>query len=67
MSRFYRIKGIKHTKRILTKLTGQMADSILPEIKTLRKTLCQYRNEILQFLESCITNCHTEGLIELQN
>jgi transposase len=45
MHRFYRIKGMKHAKRVLIKLTDQMALSNIPEIKTLRKTIHQWRNE----------------------
>jgi transposase len=45
----------------LIKLTDQMAYSTLPEIKTLRKTLCQWRTEILQFFENGLTNGRTEG------
>jgi len=45
MHRFYRIKGVKHAKRVLIKLTDQIALSFLSEIKTLRRTLCQWRNE----------------------
>jgi transposase len=61
MHRFYRIKGMKHAKRVLIKLTDQMALSNIPEIKTLRKTIHQWRNEILQFFENKLTNGRTEG------
>jgi transposase len=61
MHRFYRIKGMKHARRVLTKLTDQMALSSIPEIKTLGKTIHQWRNEILQFFENGLTNGRTEG------
>jgi transposase len=56
MHRLYRITGTRHAKRVLIKLTDQMANSKLPGIKTLRKTICQWRNEILQFFENGLTN-----------
>jgi transposase len=52
---------MKHAKRVLIKLTDQMALSNIPEIKTLRKTIHQWRNEILQFFENKLTNGRTEG------
>jgi transposase len=61
MHRLYRIKGMKHARRVLTKLTDQMALSNIPEIKTLRKTIHHWRNEILQFFENGLTNGRTEG------
>ncbi len=61
LSRFYRIKGIGHASRILTKITDAMALSKLPEIKRLRRTLMKWRSEILNYFENRITNARTEG------
>jgi transposase len=38
-----------------------MADSKLKEIKTLRKTLMKWRQEILNYFRTGITNARTEG------
>jgi len=38
-----------------------MAKSKLKEIKTLRKTLMKWRNEILNYFKTGITNARTEG------
>ena len=61
MHRLYRIKGMKHARRVLIKLTDQMALSNIPEIKTLRKTIHQWRDEILHYFENSLTNGRTEG------
>lgn len=58
---FYRIKGYKRAKKALTKMTDRMAKSKLKEIKTLRKTLMKWRNEILNYFKTGITNARTEG------
>lgn len=57
----YRIRGYKHAACSLTKITDQMAASQLPEIKTLRRTLMKWRNEILNYFKTRITNARTEG------
>lgn len=58
---FYRIKGYKRANKALTKMTDRMAKSKLKEIKTLRKTLMKWRNEILNYFKTGITNARTEG------
>lgn len=58
---FYRIRGHKRAARALTAMTDAMALSQLQEIKTLRKTLMKWRNEILNYFLSRITNGRTEG------
>jgi transposase len=42
-----------------------MALSLLPEIKTLRRTLLKWRNEILAYFETRLTNGRTEGFNNL--
>lgn len=59
--RLYRIRGQNKAARALTKLTDRMALSQLPEIKTLRKTLMSWRNEILNYFINQTTNARTEG------
>lgn len=58
---FYRIKRYGHAERILTRITDQMTASQLPEIKTLRRTLMKWRNEILNYFKTKLTNARTEG------
>lgn len=65
LHRFYRIKSFKHAARILTKMTDTLAHSKLPELKTLRKTLMRWRNEILAYFETRLTNGRTEGFNNL--
>lgn len=48
-------------RRILVRITDQMAASSLPEIKTLRRTLMKWRNEILNYFKTRLTNARTEG------
>ena len=61
MHGFYRIRGYNQAARILTRITDQMAASQLPEIKTLRRTLMKWRNEILNYFKTRLTNARTEG------
>lgn len=61
MHGFYRIRGYKQAKRALIKLTDRMAGSKLPEIKTLRRTLMRWREEVLNYFRDQITNARTEG------
>lgn len=44
-----------------THMTDAMAHSSLNEIKTLRKTFLKWRNEILAYFETGLTNGRTEG------
>lgn len=59
--RFYRIKGYNHAARILTKLTDALAHSKLKELKRLRRTLMSWREEILNYFKTRLTNARTEG------
>ncbi len=61
MHRFYRIKGKNFARKILIRITDQMALSKIPEIKSLRQTIHYWRDEILQFFENGLTNGRTEG------
>lgn len=61
LSNFYRIKGKKQARKIFIKITDDMAKSKLPEIKTLRKTLMKWHQEILRFFGTGLTNARIEG------
>ena len=65
LHRFYRIRSTKHADRILTKITDTLALSKIPELQTLRKTLVKWRNEILAYFETRLTNGRTEGFNNL--
>ncbi len=58
---FYRIKGYSKARKALTRLTDRLALSNLPEIKTFRRTLMKWREEILNYFKTGITNARTEG------
>lgn len=58
---FYRINRPEAAARVLTKITDAMALCKIPEIKTLRRTLMRWRNEILNYFENRLTNARTEG------
>ncbi len=61
MHKLYRCKGRKWATRSLTKLTDTLALTKIPELKTLRKTLMLWHDEILNYFESRLTNARTEG------
>jgi transposase len=61
LHRLYRTRGVDKAARALTKLTDLMATSQLKEIQTLRKTLMKWRNEILAYFKTGLTNGRTEG------
>lgn len=58
---FYRINNHHVAAKVLTKITDSMALCKIPEIKTLRRTLMKWRNEILNYFKNRITNARTEG------
>jgi transposase len=57
----YRTKGYNRAKESLIKITDLMAKSLLPEIKTLRRTLMRWREEVLNYFKTGLTNARTEG------
>lgn len=61
LHRFYRTKGLNRATVALNAMTDQMATSEISEIKTLRKTLLKWRNEILAYFETGLTNGRTEA------
>ena len=59
--KLYRCKGRKWARKVFIKLLDQLALSKLPELKTLRRTLMNWKDEILNYFENRITNARTEG------
>lgn len=59
--RVYRCQNAGHARKIITKLTDALALSKIPEMKSLRKTLMSWINEILNYFENKLTNARTEG------
>lgn len=59
--KLYRCKGKKWAKKSLIKLTDYMANSKIKAIKTLRKTLLSWSEEILNYFTTKLTNAKTEG------
>lgn len=54
--KLYRCRGRKRATRSLEKLTDALALSKIPELKTLRRTLKNWREEILNYFENRLTN-----------
>jgi transposase len=61
----YRCRGYNRARSALIGLLDRMALSTLPEIKTLRKTLMKWKEEILNYFSTGITNGRTEGFNNL--
>lgn len=61
INKAYRCENAGHARKILTKLTDALAMTKVPELKSLRKTLLNWLNEILNYFESKLTNARTEG------
>jgi transposase len=58
---FYRIRGYYRAHVALRKMCDEMACSLIPEIRTLRNTLLKWREEILNYFMTGLTNGRTEG------
>ena len=59
--KLYRTKGHKKARSALIKLTDYLATEQLKELKTLRKTLRSWMDEILNHFKTGLTNARTEG------
>jgi len=57
----YQIKGYKKARDALIRLTDWLAYSKIPELQTLRRTLRSWREEILNYFKTKLTNGRTEG------
>lgn len=65
MHELYRCRGYDRARKNLIALLDRMALSTLPEIKTLRKTLMKWKEEILNYFIARLTNGRTEGFNNL--
>lgn len=61
LHKLYRCRGKKKASRSLNKLLDALAIHKIKELQTLRRTLMEWRNEILNYFENRITNARTEG------
>lgn len=61
----YRCRGYERARRAFIGLTDSMAMSQLPEIQRLRKTLLKWKQEILNYFTTGLTNGRTEGFNNL--
>lgn len=61
LHRFYRIRDYLVAHRQLRRMTDEMSFSPLKEIQTLRRTLLKWREEILNYFLTRLTNARTEG------
>jgi len=62
LHRLYRTRGYMRARRAFVKLIDRMANSKLPEIQTLRKTLLRWGEQVLNYFKKPITNGRVEGL-----
>lgn len=58
---FYRTKGYERAQKSFDLLMRQLEDSPLPEIQTFRRTLKNWKQEILNYFRTGLTNAMTEG------
>ena len=61
VTNFYNIKGFNQARKIFIKITDDLALTKIPELKTLRKTLMKWRDEILRYFKTGLTNARVEG------
>jgi transposase len=61
ISNFYRIKGFDKARTVFIKITDDLSRSSIPELKTLRRTLMKWREEILRYFKTGHTNARVEG------
>jgi transposase len=57
----YRTRGIDRASRAFERLLKRCDDSSLPELATLARTLRRWRDEVLAYFETGLTNGITEG------
>jgi transposase len=61
LHKLYRTRGYHNAAKAMRRMIDDMAFSLLPEIKTLRRTLMKWKEEILNYFLTGITNATTEG------
>lgn len=57
----YRVKAYERAARAYTRFTDRLGQSNVPEVKRLRRTLISWREEILEYFNTPLTNGRTEG------
>jgi transposase len=57
----YQIRGIKRASKALTRITDFIASLKMDGLKSLRRTLMDWRQEILNYFKRRVTNGKTEG------
>lgn len=62
LHQFYRTKGYNRARWALEKLLEQMKTSSLVEVQRLKRTLSQWKEEILEYFRSRYTNAFTEAM-----
>lgn len=58
---FYRMRGYYRAYKAFKKLVDDMSASLLPEIRTLRRTLLKWQEEVLNYFLCRLTNARLEG------
>jgi transposase len=61
LHKLYRCKGFGWARKVMTKLLDTLALSKYKELQSLRRTLREWQEEILNYFENRITNARTEG------
>ncbi len=61
LASIYDVSSTNWAREKLIKLTDTLALTKVPELKTLRNTLMNWMNEILNYFENKLTNARTEG------
>jgi transposase len=65
LHKFYRMRGYYRAHLALRQMCDEMGCSPIPEIRTLRQTLLKWREEILNYFLTGLTNGRTEGFNNL--
>jgi transposase len=58
---FYRTRGVDRAKQAFQNLLKRLKTSVLPELQALRRTLVRWREEVLAYFATGVTNGRTEG------
>jgi transposase len=62
LHQLYRTKGYNRARWALNRLLEEMKASSLPEVQRLRRTLNQWKEEVLEYFRSRFTNAFTEAI-----
>jgi transposase len=61
LHKFYRTRGYHNASRSLKNMIDRMSFSAVKQVRTLRKTLIKWKEEILNYFLTGLTNGRTEG------